>query len=88
MAIIAKETCFEPLYAATSGVSPSSIRLTIFSSITIASSTTIPIASTSAIRVNKLIEKSKKYIDKKVDINETGKAIMGTIKDLIFPKNK
>ena len=60
VAIIANDTCFEPLYAATSDVSPFSTRLTIFSSITIASSTTIPIARTNAIRVNKFIEKSKK----------------------------
>ena len=59
VAMIANETCFAPLYAATNGLSPNSILLTIFSNITIASSTTIPIANTKAIRVNKLIEKSK-----------------------------
>ena len=37
-------------------------------------------ANTKAIKVNKFIEKSKKYIDKNVDIKETGKAIKGTIK--------
>ena len=59
VAIIAKETCFAPLYAATRGVSPNSILLTMFSNITIASSTTIPIAKTKAINVKRLIEKSK-----------------------------
>ena len=59
VAIIANETCLAPLYAATKGVSPSSILLTIFSNITIASSTTIPIARTKAIKVKRLIEKSK-----------------------------
>ena len=58
VAIIAKETCLAPLNAATRGVSPNSILLTIFSSITIASSTTIPIAKTKAINVKRLIEKS------------------------------
>ena len=57
VAIIAKDTCFAPLYAATKGLSPNSILLTIFSSITIASSTTIPIARTRAISVKRLIEK-------------------------------
>ena len=32
--------------------------------------------------------KSKTYIDKNVDIKETGNAIKGTIKALKFPKNK
>ena len=59
VAIMANETCFAPLYAATKGVSPNSILLTIFSNITIASSTTIPIAKTSAIKVKRFIEKSK-----------------------------
>ena len=38
--------------------------------------------------MNKFIEKSKIYIDKKVEIKETGKAINGTIKALKLPKNK
>ena len=59
VAIIANETCLAPLKAATRGVSPNSILLTIFSSITIASSTTIPIARTKAINVKRFIEKSK-----------------------------
>ena len=69
-------------------MSPNSILLTIFSNITIASSTTIPIARTKAINVKRFIEKSNIYIDKNVEIRETGKAITGTIKALIFPKNK
>ena len=59
VAIIANETCLAPLNAATRGVSPNSILLTMFSNITIASSTTIPMANTKAIRVKRLIEKSK-----------------------------
>ena len=60
----------------------------MFSSITIASSTTIPIARTNAISVKRLIEKSNTYIDKNVEINETGKATNGTINALIFPRNR
>ena len=39
-------------------------------------------------KVNRFIENSKIYIDKKVEIKDTGKAINGTINALIFPKNK
>ena len=53
-----------------------------------ASSTTIPIASTSAINVKRFIEKSKKYIARNVEINETGKATRGTINDLKLPKKE
>ena len=60
----------------------------MFSSITIASSTTIPIAKTKAISVKRFIEKSKIYMAKKVEISETGKATNGTISALIFPRNK
>jgi hypothetical protein len=38
--------------------------------------------------VKRFIEKSNMYIDKKVEINETGRAITGTINALMFPKNK
>tara|TARA_B100000683_G_C12314634_1_gene483841 strand:+ start:730 stop:834 length:105 start_codon:yes stop_codon:yes gene_type:complete len=34
------------------------------------------------------MEKSKMYIDKNVEIKDTGRAIIGTIKALMFPKNK
>ena len=88
VAIIANEICLDPLQAATKGVSPSSIRLTIFSNITIASSTTIPIASTNAIKVKRLMEKSKIQIDRNVEIKETGNAIKGTIRALKFPRKR
>jgi hypothetical protein len=38
--------------------------------------------------VKRFIEKSNIYIDKKVEIRETGNAITGTIKALMFPRNK
>ena len=57
VAITAKEIWRAPRTAASSGGSPSSMRRWMFSSTTIASSTTMPIASTSASRVSTLIEK-------------------------------
>ena len=51
VAITAKSTCSDPRTAARSGGSPSSIRRWMFSSTTIVSSTTMPIASTSASSV-------------------------------------
>ena len=56
VAITAKATCFVPRDAATSGGSPRSARRWMFSSTMIASSTTSPIASTSASRVSRLME--------------------------------
>ena len=57
VAITAKVTWRAPSTPATSGLSPCSIRRWMFSSTTIASSTTIPIARMSASRVSTLIEK-------------------------------
>ena len=53
---------------------------------TIASSTTIPIAKTKAIKVKRFIEKLNMYMDKKVEIKDTGRAIIGTISALMFPR--
>ena len=57
VAITAKVTWRVPSTLATSGLSPSSMRRWMFSSTTIASSTTMPIARISASRVSTLIEK-------------------------------
>ncbi|MNF69689.1 hypothetical protein D3C84_515790 [compost metagenome] len=72
-----KPICFAPLSAAFSGVSPSSRWRAMFSSMTMASSTTKPEAITSAIRVRLLIEKPARYITAKVPIKESGTAIDG-----------
>src|SRR5690606_36476017 len=48
------------------------------STTTIASSTTIPMASTNANKVNKLIENPNKFKKKNVPMMETGTAINGT----------
>jgi hypothetical protein len=57
VAITAKVTWRDPSTPAISGDSPSSIRRWMFSSTTIASSTTMPIARISASKVSTLIEK-------------------------------
>ena len=49
----------------------------MFSSMTMASSTTRPIASTMASRVRVLIEKPKRSISAKAPISETGMVISG-----------
>jgi hypothetical protein len=56
VATTAKKTWAAPLWAATSGGSPSSIRRWMFSTTTMASSTTRPIARTRARRVRRLTE--------------------------------
>ena len=56
VATTAKPTWRVPRHAATSGVSPARMRRWMFSSTTMASSTTSPIASTSASSVSRLIE--------------------------------
>ena len=73
----AKKISFEPLIAASRGLIPSSIFLKIFSVTTMPSSTTKPVASTIANRVNILIEKPNMYMIKNAPINETGISISG-----------
>ena len=59
VAIIAKEICLDPLYAATSGVSPFSIRLYIASVIITESSVIIPIAKIKLKRTKIFIDNPK-----------------------------
>ncbi|CRO42713.1 hypothetical protein PAERUG_E10_London_26_VIM_2_06_13_02639 [Pseudomonas aeruginosa] len=49
----------------------------MFSTMTIASSTTKPVAMVSAIRVRLLIEKPDRYITPKVPISDSGTAKLG-----------
>ena len=88
VAIIAKVICFDPLNAATSGVSPCSILRYIASVIITESSVIIPIAKIKLKSTKILIDKSNIYIPKKVAIRLTGNAIAGTITAFKFPKNK
>ena len=60
VAIMANVICLEPLYAATRGVSPLSIRLYIASVIITESSVIIPIAKIKLKRTKILIDKSNK----------------------------
>ena len=77
--IMVKAICDEPLSAAFSGVSPASIYRAIFSIITIASSTTKPVAIVKAISVKLLIEKSTRYMTPNVPISDRGTATLGII---------
>ena len=66
-----------PLSAASNGRMPPSIWRTMFSSMTMASSTTNPTDSVSASNVMLLIEKPNTYIAAQVPISETGTASAG-----------
>ena len=72
MATTAKPISRTPLKAARSGGSPSSIWRWMFSSTTMASSTTSPIASTTASSVSVLMEKPMAYMSAQLPISETG----------------
>ena len=67
----------DPESAACMGVSPISMCRAMFSIITIASSTTKPVAMVSAIKVRLLMEKPSKYITPKVPIKDKGTATLG-----------
>ena len=88
VAIIAKEICLEPLQAATSGVSPFSIRLYMASVIMTESSVIIPMAKIKLRRTKIFIESPNIYKPKKDAIKLTGSAIAGTITAFKFPKNR
>ncbi len=66
-----------PLSAACIGVSPISRCRATFSSMTMASSTTKPVAMVSAIRVRLLTEKSIRYMKAKVPTSDSGTAMLG-----------
>jgi len=76
--ITAKKISFAPSIPASNGSIPRSMRIYIFSVITIASSTTKPTESTTASIVNTLIENPATYITKNAPINDTGITIQGT----------
>ena len=88
VAIIAKEICLDPLYAATNGVSPFSILLYIASVIITESSVIIPMAKIKLNRTKIFIESPNMYKPKKEAIRLTGSAIAGTITAFKFPKNR
>ena len=79
MEMIVKPISRAPLSAASNGRIPPSMWRTMFSSMTIASSTTKPTDSVSASSVMLLMEKPNTYIAAQVPINDTGTASEGMI---------
>ena len=75
--MMVKPTSLEPLKAASIGFSPASMWRTMFSSMTIASSTTKPTASVSASSEMLSIEWPHTYMPAKVPMTEIGSAIAG-----------
>ena len=72
-----KPTSRAPRSAASNGVMPCSMWRDMFSSTTIASSTTKPVAMVSAISERLLSEKPARYMTPKVPISDTGTATLG-----------
>ena len=72
-----KPTSRAPCSAARERRMPCSMWRDVFSSTTIASSTTKPVAMVSAISVKLLSEKPARYMTPKVPISETGTATLG-----------
>ncbi len=77
MATTANPISFEPTSAALNGATPFSTCRKMFSSMTIASSTTSPIASTSARSVSVLTLKPKRYITPNAPTSDTGMVTSG-----------
>jgi len=72
--MMVKPISLAPLSAAWSGLSPSSICRTMFSIMTMASSTTKPVPMVSAISDRLSSEKPAKYMTPKVAISDSGRA--------------
>ncbi|MNM68099.1 hypothetical protein D3C81_796490 [compost metagenome] len=87
VAITAKATCVVPRRAATNGGSPRSMRRCTFSTTTMASSTTRPIHSTSASRVNRLIEKPNANSAMNAATRHTGTVTAGINAARRLPRN-
>ena len=83
-----KPICFEPFSAASSGASPFSTNREMFSIITIASSTTKPVAMVSAMSVRLLIEKPARYMTPNVPISDNGTATAGITVAFTLRRNR
>jgi hypothetical protein len=88
VASTAKKTWRAPRSAATTGGSPSSIRLWMFSVTTMASSTTRPMASTRASRVSRFSEKPSGARTMKVDRMQIGATMVGISAACHEPRNR
>ena len=86
--MIVKPISREPLSAASKGRMPPSTWRTIFSSMTMASSTTNPTDKVSANSVILLMEKLKAYIAAQVPTSDTGTARAGMMVAEIFRRNR
>ena len=75
--ITAKKISLEPSMPALNGRMPCSMRMYMFSVITMASSTTRPTDSTTASMVNTLMENPATYITKNAPMSDTGITIHG-----------
>ncbi len=85
---IVKPISREPFSAASNGLMPPSMWRTIFSSMTMASSTTKPTDSVKASNVILLMEKPKAYIAAQVPISEMGTASAGMMVAETFRRNR
>ncbi len=86
--MIVKPICLEPFSAACSGGSPASIWREMFSIITMASSTTKPVAMVSAISVRLLIENPARYITANAPISDNGTTTLGMTVAASLRKNR
>ena len=85
---IVKPICSEPLRAASSGGSPSSMKRMMFSIMTMASSTTKPVEIVSAISVRLFKLKPARYITPNVPTMERGTATLGMVVAETLRKNR
>src|SRR5262249_44557400 len=79
MAMIGPDTSRMAWWVASRGDKPASMLRSTFSTTTMASSTTMPIASTSPNKLSALMENPNTYITAKVPMIETGTASSGMI---------
>ena len=88
MAITGPTSSCAPLMAASKGLNPSSMCRWMFSTTTIASSTTRPIASTMASSVSRLIENPSASITAAAPIKESGMATIGITTERNEPRKR
>ena len=88
VAITAKATCAVPRFAASSGGSPRSARRWMFSTTTIASSTTRPMQSTIASSVSRLIVNPKAHSAANAVTRQTGMVTAGISAERALPRNR
>ena len=88
IAMIGPTSSCAPWIAASSGVRPSSMWRWMFSTTTMASSTTSPMASTIASRVRRLMVKPKASISAQAPTSERGMATRGMTTERTEPRKR